>query len=95
MDFIDHAIGSQDSKLSPGIQFSHGHDRICFSRYVSGLHDGRNCTTCPDLSACRRDSSANQPASSLTNRKVVIMSPQRQAIVLDDNVPLEQKSQPA
>lgn len=54
MDLADHQAGVFESKPIPAANFSHGKDRFCFSRYVSGLHADRNCINCPHLYECRR-----------------------------------------
>lgn len=58
MDLADHKAGSGDSVPAHGVKFSHGKDRFCFSRYVSGLHQDRGCMNCPHLYECSKESAA-------------------------------------
>lgn len=60
MDLIDHLLGAQDSTVRRGAVFSHGKDRFCFSRYLSGLHGDRKCTDCPHLVECRQKAEMNR-----------------------------------
>lgn len=58
MRLSDIVLGAADAKARTDVHFSHGRDRYCFSRYVSGLHAARRCAACPHLRDCPQGTDA-------------------------------------